>query len=82
MASNEVNNTPPAPKRATSDQTTSNGASSDTAPSVAHIIATEASAVLAAAAKLIGTDDPKLSAYFDDFMRSAIPEDIIRFSDA
>ena len=81
MASNEVNNTPPAPKRATSDQTTSNGASSDT-PSVAHIIATEASAVLAAAAKLIGTDDPKLSAYFDDFMRSAIPEDIIRFSDA
>ena len=54
----------------------------DNAASVAHVVAAEAMEVLASAARLIGTDDPKLSAYFDTFTHNAIPEDIIRFSDA
>ncbi|MEE8439377.1 MAG: hypothetical protein V3S07_07290, partial [Micropepsaceae bacterium] len=50
----------------------------DMAASVTHIVAAEAIEVLASAARLIGTDDPKLSAYFDIFTRNAIPEDILR----
>ena len=77
MASGEGGITHVTPNGATADNTIF-----DMAASVTHIVAAEAIEVLASAARLIGTDDPKLSAYFDIFTRNAIPEDILRFSDA
>jgi glutamate dehydrogenase len=48
--------------------------------SIAHIDAPRASSVLAAAAKIVGEEDPGLENYFSAFMRYAIPEDIEAFN--
>src|SRR4051812_26368159 len=52
------------------------------APDEARLDAAEAAAHLAASARLIGTSDPQLAAFFTAFTRYASPEDLIHYTGA
>jgi glutamate dehydrogenase len=52
------------------------------APDEARLDAAEAATHLAASARLIGTSDPELAAFFTAFTRYASPEDLIHYTGA